>query len=73
MIAGQSIPQGLHVRLNLETGKREAKLMDGSEHTDLTSVPGSVLVQGNNLKDLQSAVKNLPGEESTVTLEVLMK
>jgi hypothetical protein len=59
--------------LNLETGKREAKLMDGSEHTDLTSVPGSILGQGDNLKELQAALKNLPGKESTVTLEVLMK
>lgn len=73
MIAGQAIPQGLHVRLNLETGKREAKLMDGSEKTDLTSVPGSVLGQGGNLKELQAALKNLPGEESAVTLEVWMK
>lgn len=28
---GQSIPQGLHVRMNLQTGRREAKLMDDSE------------------------------------------
>jgi len=25
---GQIIPKGLHVRLNLETGEKEAKLMD---------------------------------------------
>jgi nucleotide exchange factor SIL1 len=73
VIAGQSIPQGLHVRLNLETGKREAKLMDDNEHTDLASVPGSVLGQGDSLKELQSALKNLPGEESTATVEVLMQ
>ncbi|XP_052773855.1 nucleotide exchange factor SIL1-like [Mya arenaria] len=29
---GQSIPAGLHVRMNLQTGEREAKLLDG--HTD---------------------------------------
>ena len=32
--AGQAIPRGLHVRLNMETGKREARLMqeeDGSQ------------------------------------------
>lgn len=28
---GQAIPAGLHVRLNLETGQREAKLMEGDE------------------------------------------
>lgn len=27
--AGQAIPKGLHVRLNMQTGQREAKLMDG--------------------------------------------
>jgi nucleotide exchange factor SIL1 len=73
MIAGQSIPQGLHVRLNLETGKREAKLIDDSEHTDLSVVPGSVLGQGDSLKELQAALKNLPVEESTATLEVWMQ
>ena len=28
---GQSIPKGLHVRLNLQTGEREAKLLDGAD------------------------------------------
>jgi hypothetical protein len=28
---GQVIPQGLHVRLNLQTGEREAKLMDDAD------------------------------------------
>ena len=28
---GQAIPAGLHVRMNLQTGKKEAKLMDGSD------------------------------------------
>lgn len=28
MFAGQKIPEGLHVRLNLQTGEKEAKLMD---------------------------------------------
>jgi nucleotide exchange factor SIL1 len=27
----QAIPAGLHVRLNIETGKKEAKLMDGDD------------------------------------------
>ncbi|XP_055377913.1 nucleotide exchange factor Sil1, partial [Condylostylus longicornis] len=43
---GQSIPAGLHVRLNLETGVREAKLLDDSEieneekkNTELNIVP----------------------------------
>lgn len=28
---GQAIPKGLHVRLNMKTGEREAKLMDGDD------------------------------------------
>ena len=28
---GQGIPAGLHVRMNLETGEKEAKLMDGDD------------------------------------------
>jgi hypothetical protein len=34
--SGQAIPKGLHVRMNLETGDKEARLMqeDKSGHTD---------------------------------------
>ncbi|KAK3590234.1 hypothetical protein CHS0354_041301 [Potamilus streckersoni] len=28
---GQAVPQGLHVRLNIETGERQAKLMEGDD------------------------------------------
>uniref|UniRef100_A0A182UC03 Nucleotide exchange factor SIL1 n=1 Tax=Anopheles melas TaxID=34690 RepID=A0A182UC03_9DIPT len=45
---GQPIPQGLHVRINLTTGKKEAKLLDpadGGPSTDssLSMVPGEEL------------------------------
>jgi nucleotide exchange factor SIL1 len=72
MIIGQSIPQGLHVRLNLKTGEREAKLLHDSERTDLTSLPEDALDQGISLEKLQAAFSNLPGEESTVSVEVLI-
>lgn len=29
---GQAIPPGLHVRLDMQTGLREAKLLEGTEH-----------------------------------------
>ena len=35
---GQAIPAGLHVRLNLQTGIREAKLLDASPSNDLIPV-----------------------------------
>jgi nucleotide exchange factor SIL1 len=72
MIPGQAIPQGLHVRLNLETGEREAKLLDDNERTDLTSVPGDVEGQGVSPEELEAALKKLPAEDSTATLEVLI-
>ncbi|KAF1330189.1 hypothetical protein FI667_g5421, partial [Globisporangium splendens] len=31
ILPGQGIPRGLHVRVNLETGKKEAKLMDSTD------------------------------------------
>jgi len=31
-MTGQIIPKGLHVRLNLETGEKEAKLMSSRPH-----------------------------------------
>lgn len=31
VLKGQAIPPGLHVRLNMETGEREAKLLDGDD------------------------------------------
>ena len=39
LFKGQSVPAGLHIRMNLETGLREAKLMDGDD--------GEWLKQGN--------------------------
>jgi hypothetical protein len=73
MIAGQAIPRGLHVRLNLETGEREAKLLDENERTGLTLVPDDVQGRQFSQEELQDALKNLPGEESTATIEVLQR
>lgn len=73
MIAGQAIPRGLHVRLNLETGEREAKLLDEYERTDLTLVRDDVQGRQVSQEELQAALKNLQGEESTATIEVLQK
>jgi len=73
MIAGQAIPRGLHVRLNLETGEREAKLLDENEHTDLTLVPDNVQGRQFSKEDLQAALQDLPGEENTATIEVLQR
>jgi nucleotide exchange factor SIL1 len=73
MIAGQAIPRGLHVRLNLETGEKEAKLLDKNERTGLTLVPDDVQGRQFSQEELQDALKNLPGEESIATIEVLQR
>jgi nucleotide exchange factor SIL1 len=73
MIAGQALPRGLHIRLNLETGEREAKLLDDNERTDLTLVHSDVQGGEVSQEELQAVLKNLPGEESTDTVEVLEK
>ena len=31
-ILGQSVPAGLHIRMNLETGKKEAKLLENEDN-----------------------------------------
>ncbi|XP_053673478.1 nucleotide exchange factor Sil1 [Anopheles nili] len=76
---GQSIPEGLHVRINLTTGKKEAKLLDndGSE-SSLSMVPGEELqdhrVRGANVGDpttvggmkleaLKEALRDIPANE----------
>ncbi|XP_069698478.1 nucleotide exchange factor SIL1 [Periplaneta americana] len=63
---GQAIPRGLHVRLNLQTGQREAKLMDDSEHTDVVSVPEEKEITPEEIK---AALKNFKGEETVASLE----
>ncbi|XP_004529175.1 nucleotide exchange factor SIL1 isoform X1 [Ceratitis capitata] len=55
---GQGVPAGLHIRINLQTGKKEAKLLSDEEDEDknhhrnegaLTTVGGNVY--GTNLKE----------------------
>ncbi|KFB38644.1 AGAP003488-PA-like protein [Anopheles sinensis] len=73
---GQSIPQGLHVRINLSTGKKEAKLLDPDDGTDssLSMVPGEELkdhgvdraapdtVAGLKLDALRDALRDIPAD-----------
>ena len=43
---GQSVPAGLHYRMNLETGKKEAKLID-PEETDSQETTSPILSDAN--------------------------
>uniref|UniRef100_A0A182MKH4 Nucleotide exchange factor SIL1 n=1 Tax=Anopheles culicifacies TaxID=139723 RepID=A0A182MKH4_9DIPT len=75
---GQSIPEGLHVRINLTSGKKEAKLLDksdGGPDSSLSMVPGEEVkdhqvpgssdetVGGMRLEALKQALKDIPANE----------
>ena len=55
---GQVIPPGLHVRMNLETGEREAKLM--SEEATETAEPTPEMQEDKETPDTQDTSTRLP-------------
>ncbi|PSN54805.1 Nucleotide exchange factor SIL1 [Blattella germanica] len=66
----QSIPRGLHVRLNLQTGEREAKLIDDNDedkHTEITQVTKNEEISRDKL---QEALKNVPGDEGITSEDI---
>jgi hypothetical protein len=54
---GQAVPPGLHIRLNLETGIREAKLLDDNKPSDLSN--SMVAVASNDNAQEQISKQNL--------------
>lgn len=84
---GQAIPQGLHVRINLQTGKKEAKLLedDGSTNdtsrSTLSTVPGATVQDhdvGNaerqaNMEKLKEALQRIPTDDFKFDEEELKK
>lgn len=78
---GQAIPRGLHVRLNIQTGEREARLLqeENSDGQD-TSSPVTAEQEKNHLHDhytleeLKRAVKEMKSEKfESVDMETLRK
>ncbi|CAH0477769.1 unnamed protein product [Peronospora belbahrii] len=61
LLPGQGIPRGLHVRLNLETGKREAKLVDPNEQDTHESMR-SVVVNPNAEDTMITVSTDISGE-----------
>ena len=51
---GQAVPAGLHIRLDLQTGQREARLMEDDEDKD-TSVPDDNHVTLNSQRDAEGS------------------
>ncbi|KAL4136961.1 hypothetical protein PRIC2_000489 [Phytophthora ramorum] len=60
LLPGQGVPRGLHVRLNLETGKREAKLVDPNE--DDTESMRSVVVDPNAMQTTVMVSTDISGD-----------
>uniref|UniRef100_A0A336LID7 Nucleotide exchange factor SIL1 n=1 Tax=Culicoides sonorensis TaxID=179676 RepID=A0A336LID7_CULSO len=48
---GQSIPAGLHVRINLQTGKKEAKLLEDEEAKEETTKDSALVLTDNPSSD----------------------
>ncbi|OWZ18714.1 hypothetical protein PHMEG_0007143 [Phytophthora megakarya] len=61
LLPGQGIPRGLHVRLNLETGKREAKLVDPNEAETEESMR-SVVVDPNAKETTVTVSTDITGD-----------
>lgn len=73
---GQSVPKGLHVRLDMQTGLQEAKLLDESDKTD-TEDPNKkaievVVNEEEGLIPLEEE-KEVPEDESDVKLKHQVK
>ncbi|XP_049810472.1 nucleotide exchange factor SIL1 isoform X1 [Schistocerca nitens] len=74
---GQSVPSGLHVRLNLETGETEAKLLDPSERPGATAVApvydeaakdeNSDITE--NKERIRESILNIESVEDSITTE----
>ncbi|CAI5704551.1 hypothetical protein KXD40_001469 [Peronospora effusa] len=71
LLPGQGVPRGLHVRLNLETGKREAKLVDPKEQETQESMRS--LIVDPNAKDTTVTVStdisgDIVSDDETLTV-----
>lgn len=69
---GQTIPEGLHVRINLSSGKKEAKLLEKNSNdtrSSLSTVAGANLQDHDtqlpitNFDKLKEALQNIPADE----------
>lgn len=54
---GQAVPKGIHVRLNMQTGEREGKLLDNADATGAASLVGGGKRTIN--KELEDSIKSL--------------
>src|SRR4051812_48353299 len=55
VLEGQEIPPGLHVRMDFNTGKKEAKLFDSSD-----SISGGIILLDDEGKSLSHILSDVP-------------
>lgn len=64
---GQSVPSGLHYRINLTTGKKEAKLLDNEDKSkEISVLPKS---EEKNEPSIEELLKNIPSDNIEYTEE----
>ncbi|GAB0093004.1 Nucleotide exchange factor Sil1 [Sergentomyia squamirostris] len=72
---GQKVPPGLHYRINLETGEKEAKILDENENknhsrSSLSVVPEDVAKENaSHGPSIEDALKNIPSDNFEYTPE----
>lgn len=55
LFLGQAIPPGLHVRMNIQTGETEAKLLDESDKEDKSTSNGALVASSDTTDDENDA------------------
>lgn len=58
----QGIPRGLHVRLNVQTGEREAKLLEGTEYVNGKIVSAHEAIVTRSQEKIKEALRQLNDE-----------
>lgn len=69
---GQDIPAGLHVRLNLETSEREAKLMTSESDSEINN-ESVVLVGGDSVEENNDSPEKFKHEQIASALHINKK
>ncbi|TDH70715.1 hypothetical protein CCR75_008874 [Bremia lactucae] len=64
LLPGQGVPRGLHMRLNLETGKREAKLVDRSD-TDAEEFTRLLVTGSDSQETTVTVLTDYAGDAAT--------
>jgi len=74
---GEAIPAGLHVRIDLSSGKKEAKLLEKEAEDEKTSI--AIVTDSNeyrpeeNKLDLEKRLKKIPSEAPAPSIEEIEK